>query len=139
MNGAERLVGRGDMLFLPIDASKPMRIQGCYLTEEETNALVAYLKTQQAPNYSIALMDSGRGRIPQEMHPNESFWKATRCRRPFANLFRNGNPANDWPSGTPVRLAAVRTRLAARGHERFARPAFERDSLADAGGPESAI
>src|SRR5262249_15626832 len=42
MNGAERLIGRGDMLFSPIDAMKPFRIQGCYLSEAETNKLVQY-------------------------------------------------------------------------------------------------
>jgi S-DNA-T family DNA segregation ATPase FtsK/SpoIIIE len=53
MGGAERLVGRGDMLFMPIDASKPMRIQGCYLSEKETEDLVKYLKTQGKPVYTI--------------------------------------------------------------------------------------
>jgi S-DNA-T family DNA segregation ATPase FtsK/SpoIIIE len=57
MTGAERLIGRGDMLFLPIDASKPMRIQGCYLSEQETNTLVEYLKEQEKPNYTIAPME----------------------------------------------------------------------------------
>ncbi len=33
MTGADRLIGRGDMLFMPIDAAKPVRIQGCYLSE----------------------------------------------------------------------------------------------------------
>jgi S-DNA-T family DNA segregation ATPase FtsK/SpoIIIE len=59
MNGAERLIGRGDMLFMPIDASKPFRIQGCYLSEVETNALVKYLKEQDTPEYSIVVDTPG--------------------------------------------------------------------------------
>jgi len=60
--GAERLIGRGDMLFLPIDASKPTRIQGCYISEKEIGALVDYLKSQRKPVYSIhptAVGDTG--------------------------------------------------------------------------------
>ena len=59
MNGAERLIGRGDMLFMPIDASKPMRIQGCYLSEQETNALVEYLKQQSPPQYTMVIAEPG--------------------------------------------------------------------------------
>jgi len=51
--GAERLIGRGDMLFLPIDASKPARIQGCYISEKEIGALCDFLKGQRKPVYSI--------------------------------------------------------------------------------------
>ena len=58
MTGADRLVGRGDMLFMPIDASKPQRIQGCYLSETETNALVEYLKEQERPEFTITLGES---------------------------------------------------------------------------------
>ena len=58
MTGADRLVGRGDMLFMPIDAAKPLRIQGCYLSESETNALVDYLKDQEKPTFSISLSDN---------------------------------------------------------------------------------
>ena len=61
MNGADRLIGRGDMLFMPIDAAKPMRIQGCYISENETNALVDYLKQQEAPNYTFSVAESGGG------------------------------------------------------------------------------
>ena len=61
MPGAERLIGRGDMLFMPIDASKPIRIQGCYLSEGETNTLVNYLKEQERPDYKFAVIDSGDG------------------------------------------------------------------------------
>jgi DNA segregation ATPase FtsK/SpoIIIE, S-DNA-T family len=56
-NGAERLIGRGDMLFLPIDAAKPVRIQGCFLSENETNALVEYLKSQESPSYSLNVVE----------------------------------------------------------------------------------
>lgn len=59
MAGAERLIGRGDMLFLPIDASKPMRIQGCYISEGEVEALVKFLKQQGVPEYTLTPIESG--------------------------------------------------------------------------------
>ncbi len=46
MPGAEKLLGRGDMLFLPPDKAKPIRIQGPFLTEKETANLVKFLRTQ---------------------------------------------------------------------------------------------
>jgi len=51
--GAERLVGRGDMLFLPIDAAKPVRIQGCFISEREIEILCDFLKEQRKPVYTI--------------------------------------------------------------------------------------
>jgi Uma2 family endonuclease len=53
MTGRDRLIGRGDMLFMPIDAAKPQRIQGCFVSEKETEDLVAYLKEQAQPNYEV--------------------------------------------------------------------------------------
>jgi S-DNA-T family DNA segregation ATPase FtsK/SpoIIIE len=50
-NGAERLLGCGDMLFLPIDAAKPTRIQGAHISDKEVSALVAYLKQQAEAEY----------------------------------------------------------------------------------------
>jgi S-DNA-T family DNA segregation ATPase FtsK/SpoIIIE len=44
MNGAEQLLGNGDMLFLPADRAEPIRIQGAYLSGEETAKVVAYLR-----------------------------------------------------------------------------------------------
>lgn len=58
MTGADRLIGRGDMLFMPIDATKPVRLQGCYLSENETNALVSYLKEQEKPVFNFTLAES---------------------------------------------------------------------------------
>ncbi|OGK10013.1 hypothetical protein A2767_00040 [Candidatus Roizmanbacteria bacterium RIFCSPHIGHO2_01_FULL_35_10] len=46
MPGAEKLLGKGDMLYLPPDQAKPRRIQGPYVTEKEVNQLVKFLKTQ---------------------------------------------------------------------------------------------
>jgi hypothetical protein len=46
MGGAERLLGRGDMLYLPADAGKPERIQGAFVADEEVERLVAYWKQQ---------------------------------------------------------------------------------------------
>lgn len=51
--GAERLLGSGDMLFLPIDANKPARIQGCYVSEKEIEAVVEFIKNQRRPTYTL--------------------------------------------------------------------------------------
>jgi S-DNA-T family DNA segregation ATPase FtsK/SpoIIIE len=56
MPGAERLIGNGDMLYLPFDEQKPTRLQGAFVSEEEANALVSYLKTQGAPVYDDAVL-----------------------------------------------------------------------------------
>ena len=49
--GAEKLVGQGDGLFLPMGASKPMRMQGAWITEPEIHAIVKHCKDQLQPTY----------------------------------------------------------------------------------------
>jgi S-DNA-T family DNA segregation ATPase FtsK/SpoIIIE len=49
--GAEKLVGRGDMLFLPASQGKPSRMQGCWVTEEEIAAVVSFCRTQREPAF----------------------------------------------------------------------------------------
>jgi len=51
MGGAEKLLGRGDMLFLPVGASKPVRVQGAFLSDEEVEETVEYVISQQKAQY----------------------------------------------------------------------------------------
>ena len=53
--GAEKLVGQGDGLFLPMGASKAVRIQGAYVSERETEAIVNHVKAQRQPVFKIDL------------------------------------------------------------------------------------
>ena len=50
--GAEKLIGMGDALFLPMGANKPVRLQGAYITDEEVQAVVAACKNQAEPEYT---------------------------------------------------------------------------------------
>lgn len=59
MGGAEKLLGRGDMLFLPVGASKPVRVQGAFLSDEEVEEVVNFVISQQKAQYQ------------QEMIPDE--------------------------------------------------------------------
>ncbi len=51
MGGAEKLLGKGDMLYFPIGRQKPLRVQGAFLSEDEIHDLVEYCKQQAEPEY----------------------------------------------------------------------------------------
>ena len=51
MAGAEKLLGKGDMLFAPIGANKPIRVQGAFISDDEVEKLVEFLKAQREPEY----------------------------------------------------------------------------------------
>lgn len=51
MGGAEKLLGRGDMLFIPVGASKPVRVQGAFLSDEEVEKVVDFVISQQKAQY----------------------------------------------------------------------------------------
>ena len=55
--GAEKLVGKGDMLYAPLGAGKPTRVQGCFITPEEIERVVGFVKTTGEAEYSRDVMD----------------------------------------------------------------------------------
>jgi DNA segregation ATPase FtsK/SpoIIIE, S-DNA-T family len=65
MGGAEKLLGRGDMLFLPVGASKPVRVQGAFLSDEEVEEVVNYVIGQQKAQYQEEM-------IPEDIPENTS-------------------------------------------------------------------
>jgi S-DNA-T family DNA segregation ATPase FtsK/SpoIIIE len=56
MAGAEKLLGRGDMLFLPVGASKPVRIQGAFLSDQEVETVVSFVSNQEKAQYQPDLV-----------------------------------------------------------------------------------
>ena len=50
-SGAEKLLGNGDMLFLPVGASKPVRVQGTFVTDEEIGAVLSFIKSTSSTQY----------------------------------------------------------------------------------------
>jgi hypothetical protein len=73
MGGAERLLGRGDMLYLPIDAPKPVRSQGALITGAEVNRLVEFWAAQARPDnlveMDVAPLDDDEGRDRKSVDP----------------------------------------------------------------------
>jgi S-DNA-T family DNA segregation ATPase FtsK/SpoIIIE len=63
--GAEELLGRGDMLYLPPGQTKPVRLQGAFVSDAEINRLVNYLKTQAPPQYrdEVTQVDPKKGNV----------------------------------------------------------------------------
>ena len=58
--GAERLIGKGDMLYLPAGSGKPIRIQGAFVSDEDMNDLISYLKRQAPPQYRDEIENFGK-------------------------------------------------------------------------------
>lgn len=75
--GAEKLLGRGDMLFQPIGKSKPVRLQGAYISEEEVENVVNFVSSQQQAEYDQDMIptdvseEDGKG---DGEKPNDEYW-----------------------------------------------------------------
>ena len=67
--GAEKLVGRGDMLFAPIGAGKPLRVQGCFVSDEEVEAVASYVKANFNTNYDETVMEEIERKAAQTGNP----------------------------------------------------------------------
>lgn len=66
-NGAEKLLGKGDMLFLPVGASKPTRIQGAFLSDEEVERVVDHCITQQKAQYQEEMIPEETSKDMEEV------------------------------------------------------------------------
>ncbi|MCI5527629.1 MAG: DNA translocase FtsK [Oscillospiraceae bacterium] len=55
--GAEKLLGKGDMLFFPVGAAKPIRIQGCFVSDKEVEKVVAFIKGSQTAEYDDQILE----------------------------------------------------------------------------------
>ncbi len=58
VGGGEKLIGRGDMLFSPVGAPKPIRVQGCYASEEEIEGVTAYIKKSARAEYNAEIEEN---------------------------------------------------------------------------------
>lgn len=67
MGGAEKLLGRGDMLFLPVGASKPVRVQGAFLSDEEVEDIVDFVISQQKAQYQEEMIPDDVPEISEEV------------------------------------------------------------------------
>ncbi|WP_297425126.1 DNA translocase FtsK [Clostridium sp.] len=57
-SGAEKLLGKGDMLYYPVGESKPLRVQGCFISEEEVEQVISFIKSEQGDiNYEEDIID----------------------------------------------------------------------------------
>ena len=69
--GAEKLLGRGDMLYQPVDAGKPTRIQGAFVSDPEVEAVVNFWKSQGDPRYMEEILEAGSAGEWEGAHTSE--------------------------------------------------------------------
>jgi len=69
--GAEKLLGKGDMLFSPAGLGKPQRIQGAFISDKEVENLVAFIKAQGEQEYDPALVEKVTSNVKEELFSNE--------------------------------------------------------------------
>ncbi|MEH7234713.1 DNA translocase FtsK [Bacillus sp. JJ1562] len=67
MGGAEKLLGRGDMLFLPVGASKPVRVQGAFLSDDEVEEIVNFVISQQKAQYQEEMIPTDTVETTEEV------------------------------------------------------------------------
>ncbi|MFC4557180.1 DNA translocase FtsK [Virgibacillus kekensis] len=65
--GAEKLLGRGDMLFMPVGSSKPTRVQGAFLSDEEVERIVDHCIEQQKASYQEEMIPEETSEVTQEV------------------------------------------------------------------------
>ena len=100
--GAEKLVGKGDMLWFPLGSGKPLRVQGCFISDEEVAAVVGSVKENATPEYDDEVM------AQIEQHAAETEKKGKHSGGAAAGAFPAGEGEEDqdelFPAGVDVIL-----------------------------------
>lgn len=78
MNGADKLLGKGDMLFIEPGASKPVRAQGSLVSDEEIEKIVGFIKSQGAPEYDIDILTEQKKTAFRTFEKDEVYEEAVR-------------------------------------------------------------
>ncbi len=68
--GAEKLIGRGDMLFSPVGAPKPIRVQGCYASDEEIESVTGYIKKSHDARYNAEIEEKIKKIAAEDINSN---------------------------------------------------------------------
>ncbi|NBG87619.1 DNA translocase FtsK [Isachenkonia alkalipeptolytica] len=78
--GAEKLLGKGDMLFQPIGANKPQRLQGSFVEENEVEKVVSFLKgkTDEEPEYQLSLLEEIEVEETPKEEPEDALYRDAR-------------------------------------------------------------
>ncbi|MNO32189.1 DNA translocase SpoIIIE [compost metagenome] len=75
MPGAEKLLGRGDMLFLPMGASKPIRVQGAFMSDQEVETIVQYVSSQGEANYDESIVPEVDDTVTEDEEPQDELYE----------------------------------------------------------------
>lgn len=75
MPGAEKLLGRGDMLFLPMGASKPIRVQGAFMSDEEVETIVQYVSGQGEAVYDESIVPEVDDTVTEDQEPQDELYE----------------------------------------------------------------
>ena len=75
MAGAEKLLGKGDMLFAPIGANKPIRVQGAFISDDEVEHLVEFVKAQREPEYDDTVTQDAEKETEKESSEENDIYR----------------------------------------------------------------
>ncbi|WP_342561454.1 DNA translocase FtsK 4TM domain-containing protein [Paenibacillus sp. FSL R7-0345] len=75
MPGAEKLLGRGDMLFLPMGASKPVRVQGAFMSDQEVETIVQFVSSQGEAEYDETLVPEVDDMVSEDQEPQDELYE----------------------------------------------------------------
>ena len=75
MAGAEKLLGKGDMLFAPIGANKPIRVQGAFISDDEVEHLVEFVKAQREPEYDDTVTQEAEKETEKESSEENNIYR----------------------------------------------------------------